>query len=91
MRKLFHFFLQNAKSVSIFFDKMRKVFHFFLKMINFFDKCELASTQTLGSPFLERIRKNQNSKYESELLKIIDWFIDCHDSVHSDYVSFVMN
>ena len=51
----------------------------------------LASTQTQGSAsFLDRSRKIQNSKYESELLKIIDCFTDCHGSVHSDYVSFVI-
>ena len=31
MRKVFQFFRQNAKSVSLFFDKMRKVFQFFLQ------------------------------------------------------------
>ena len=51
---------------------------------------KLASTQTLASAFLDRIRKFQNSKYESNLFKIIACFIDCHGSVHSDYVSFVM-
>ena len=29
-----------------------------------------ASTQTLGSMFLDRIRKDQNSKNESDLLKL---------------------
>ena len=51
---------------------------------------KLASTQYIGSAFLDRIRKIQNSKYESDLFKIIDCFIDCHGSVHSDYVSFVI-
>ena len=37
---------------------------------------KLASTQTLGSAFLDRIRKVQNSKYEHDLLKTIDYFID---------------
>ena len=37
---------------------------------------KLASTQTLGSAFLDRIRKVQNSKYEHDLLKIFDCFID---------------
>ena len=35
---------------------------------------KLASTQTLGSAFLDRIRKVQNSKYEHDLSKIIDCF-----------------
>ena len=43
----------------------------------------LASTQTHGSAFLDRIQKVQKSKYESDVLKIIDCFIDCHGSVHS--------
>ena len=44
---------------------------------------KLASKKTLGSAFLDRIRKNQNSKDDSDLFKIIDCFIDCHGSVHS--------
>ena len=37
---------------------------------------KLASTQTLGSVFLERIQKIQDSKYETDFLKIFDCFID---------------
>ena len=44
----------------------------------------------LVSAFLDRIQKIQNSKYEFDLFKIIDCFNDCHGSVHSDYVSFVI-
>ena len=51
---------------------------------------KLASTQTLGSAFLDRVRKIQNPKHESSLFKIIDCFIDCLDSLHSNYVSFVI-
>ena len=51
---------------------------------------KLASTETIGSAFADRIRKVQNSKYESDVFKIIDCFIDCHGSKHSDYVSFVI-
>ena len=51
---------------------------------------KLASTQTLGSAFLVRNRKLQNTKYESDFFKIADCFVDFHGSVHSDYVSFVM-
>ena len=50
---------------------------------------KLASTQTFGSAFLDRIRKIQNLKYESDLFKNIDCFFDCHGSVNGDYVSFV--
>ena len=49
---------------------------------------KLASTQTLGSAFLDRIRKVQNSIYEHDLLKIIDCFIDGYGFVNSDHVNF---
>ena len=49
---------------------------------------KLASTQTLGSAFLDRFRKVQNSKHEHDLLKIIDCFIDVYGFVDSDHVSF---
>ena len=48
----------------------------------------LASTQTLGSAFWERIRKVYNSKYESDLLKIVDSSIDGYGSVNSERVTF---
>ena len=43
---------------------------------------KLAANQTLASAFLERIRKVQNSKYESDLLKTVDCFLDGYDSVN---------
>ena len=50
---------------------------------------KIASTQAHGSAFLDRVRKkNQNWIYESDLLKIIDCFIDCHGSANSDYERF---
>ena len=49
---------------------------------------KLASTQTLGSAFLDRIRKVQNSKYGHDLLKIINCFIDGYGFVNSDHVNF---
>ena len=49
---------------------------------------KLASTQTISSAFLERVRKVQNSKYEHVLLKIIDCFIDGYGFVNSDHVNF---
>ena len=52
---------------------------------------KLASTQTLGSAFLDRTAKVQNSKYESDLFKIIDCFIDGCGSVNSERVSFSIN
>ena len=49
-----------------------------------------ASTQTIGSAFLERIRKVQNSKYEHDLLKMIDCFIDGYGFVNSYHVIFLI-
>ena len=51
---------------------------------------QLASTQTLGSAFLEKIRRVQSSKYEIDLLKFIDYFIDCHGALQNVYVKFVI-
>ena len=50
---------------------------------------KLACTQTFGSAFLNRVRKTQNSRNEYDFLKMFDCFIDCHNSVNSDYASFV--
>ena len=52
---------------------------------------KIASTQTLGSAFLERIRKVQNSKYETDLLKIVDCFIDGFGTVNSERINFSIN
>ena len=52
---------------------------------------KLATTQTLGSAFLDRFRKIQISKYESDLFKIIDGFIDGYGSVNSERVNFSIN
>ena len=52
---------------------------------------KLASTQTLGSAFLERIRKVQNSKYETDLLIIVDCFIDGFGTVNSKCINFSIN
>ena len=52
---------------------------------------KLASTKTHGAAFLDRVEKVESSKYGSDLLKIFDGFIDCHGSVNSDCVSFVIN
>ena len=49
---------------------------------------KLDSTQTIGSAFLERVRKVPNSKYEHDLLKIVDCFIDGYRFVNSDHVNF---
>ena len=49
---------------------------------------KLASTQTLGSAILDRIQKNQNLKFESDLFKLIDRSTDGYDSVNSERVNF---
>ena len=52
---------------------------------------KLASIQTLGSVFLESFRKVQNSKYETDLLKIVDCFIDNYGTVNSERINFSIN
>ena len=52
---------------------------------------KLASTQTLGSAFLDGTRKIQNSKYASDLFKITDCFIDGYGSVNSERFNFSIN
>ena len=37
-----------------------------------------ASTQTLGSSFLDMVHSLRNSKYESELIKMVDCLLDGH-------------
>ena len=37
-----------------------------------------ASTQTLGSSFLDRVHSLRDSKFESELIKIVDCLLDGH-------------
>ena len=49
---------------------------------------KLASTQTIDSDFLERVRKGQNSKYEYDLLKLFDCFIDGYGFEINDHVNF---
>ena len=49
---------------------------------------KLASTQSIDSDFLERVRKVQNSKYEPDLIKITDCFIYGFGFVFSDHVNF---
>ena len=52
---------------------------------------KLASTQTLGSAFLEKIRKAQNSKHETDLLKIADCFVDGYGTVNCERINFSIN
>ena len=47
-----------------------------------------ASTQTLRSSFFDRIRSLENSKYESELIKIIDCLLDGHGIIDNPMLYF---
>ena len=49
---------------------------------------KLASTQTIGSAFLEKVGKVQNSEYEPE--KKIAWFFDGYEFVNGDHVNYSM-
>ena len=46
------------------------------------------STQTSGSVFAERIEKVKKTKFELELIKILDCFLDGHGNYDSNLVSF---
>ena len=46
------------------------------------------TTQTSGSVFAERIEKVKKTKFEFEMLKIVDWFLDGHGNFDSILVSF---
>ena len=46
------------------------------------------STQTSGSVFAERIEKVKKTKFELELIEIVDCFLDGHGNYDSILVSF---
>ena len=46
------------------------------------------STQTGGSVFAERIEKVKKTKFELDLIKIVDCFLDGHGNYDSNLVSF---
>ena len=46
------------------------------------------ATQTSGSVFAERIEKVKKNKFEFELIKIVDCFLDGHGNFDSNLVSF---
>ena len=46
------------------------------------------SMQTSGSVFAERIEKAKKTKFEFELIKFLDCFLDGHGSYDSNLVSF---
>ena len=46
------------------------------------------STQTGGSVFAERIEKVKKTKFELDLIKIVDCFLDGHGNYDNNLVSF---
>ena len=48
------------------------------------------STQTMGSSFLDRIQSIKNSKYESEVIKIIDCLLDGHGLIDNSLLYLVI-
>ena len=48
------------------------------------------ATQTSGSVFAEKIEKFNKSKFELELLKIVDFFLDGHGNYDIHSVIFKM-
>ena len=46
------------------------------------------STQTAGSVFAERIEKVKKTKFELDLIKIVDCFLNGHGNYDSNLVSF---
>ena len=46
------------------------------------------STQTFGSVFADRIEQVKKTKFELELIKIVDCFLDGHGNYTSNLVSF---
>ena len=46
------------------------------------------TTQTSGSVFAERIEKVEKTKFELDLIKIVDCFLDGHGNYDSNLVSF---
>ena len=47
-----------------------------------------ASTQTLRSSFSDRIQSLKNSKYESDLIKIVDCLLDGHGIIDNSMLYF---
>ena len=49
------------------------------------------STRTSGSVFVERIEKVKKTKFEFELIKSVDCFLDGHGNYDSNLVTFKKN
>ena len=47
-----------------------------------------ASTQSPGSSFLDQIQKIGNTKYESDLMKSVECFLDGYGSIDRTFVTF---
>ena len=62
---------------------LRKKFKLFLSALQ-----KNKSTQTSGSVFAERIEKVKKTKFELELIKIVDCFLDGHGNYDSNTVSY---
>ena len=56
------------------------------RSVNSFQKTE--TTQTSGSVFAERIEKVKKTKFEFELIKVVDCFLDGHGNFDSNLVCF---
>ena len=60
-----------------------------LKKKNLFSSFQKTkTTQTSGSVFAERIEEVKKTKFEFELIKIVDCFLDGHGKFDSNLVSF---
>ena len=55
-------------------------------LFNSFQKTK--TTQNSGSVFAERIEKVKKTKFELELIKIVDFFLDGHGNFDSNLLSF---
>ena len=47
-----------------------------------------APTQTNGSVFADRIEQVKKTKFEVEMIKTVDWFLDGYGNYDSNLVSF---
>ena len=55
-------------------------------LFNSFQK--IKTTQTIVPAFAERIEKVKKTKFELELIKVVDCFLDGHEDYDSNLVSF---
>ena len=55
-------------------------------LLSFFKKTK--STQTIGSVVADRIEQVKNTKFEVEMIKLLDCFLDGHGNYAGSLVSF---